>query len=453
MKVSNSSSFALHSSRVLTENGLKNLTLIIKDGKIADWKEGLVSPAGIPVEDLGALVIMPGIIDSHVHINEPGRTEWEGFETMTQAAVAGGITTLVDMPLNATPVTTTVKALKEKMQSASGKLYCHCGFWGGLVPGNTADLEALIESGVLGIKAFLTHSGIDDFPNVSEEDLRQAMPVIAGHKIPLLAHAELDSEHAGLEHFRQNPKSYKAFLGSRPKEWEDKAIALLISLSEEFNCRVHIVHLSSAGSIEAIKMAREHGLHLTVETCPHYLFFCAEDIPDGNTLYKCTPPIREYANNEELWKALKEGTIDFIVTDHSPSTPDLKKTDTGNLKEAWGGIAGIQFSLPVVWTAARKRGFSIKQVSDLMSARVADFIGYGTQKGYIRKGYDADVMVWDPSEQFKIKEESIRFRHKITPYLGLDLFGSVKRTYVGGVMAYSDGQLTAPPSGKILLRT
>lgn len=431
---------------------MQDLTICIKDGIITDLLPGIVNSPEYPLEDLGNLVIMPGIIDSHVHVNEPGRTEWEGFETITKAAVAGGITTLVDMPLNASPVTTTSFALQEKIAAARGKLYCNCGFWGGIVPDNLNVLEDLIESGVLGIKAFLTHSGIDDFPNVSLADLRIGMPVIAKHHVPLLAHAELDEPHAGLLEFELNPSSYMAFLRSRPNSWEDRAIEMMIGLCREFNCRVHIVHLSSASSLPMIRAAKAEGLPLTVETCPHYLFFCAEDIPDGSPIFKCTPPIRERANNELLWEALKDGTIDFVVTDHSPATPELKKLDSGNLKQAWGGIAGIQFSLPVFWTGARQRGMSLLDLSNLMSTHVALFLGYGQSKGAIRKGYDADLTVWDPEKKFVVQKEDIEYRHKITPYLNQELYGSVWQTYVGGKKIVEQGNFVSFPQGKILLR-
>jgi len=444
--------FALHSSQVITEAGIRDLTICIKDGKIADLLPGRVSTPEYPLEDLGDLVIMPGIIDSHVHVNEPGRTDWEGFETITRAAVAGGITTLVDMPLNASPVTTTAFALQEKIASTRGKLYCNCGFWGGIVPGNLNVLEDLIESGVLGIKAFLTHSGIDDFPNVTEQELRIGMPIVAKYKIPLLAHAELDAPHPGIEAFEKTPSSYMAFLRSRPNAWEDTAVEMMIRLCREFNCRVHIVHLSSASSLPMIRMAKAEGLPLTVETCPHYLFFAAEDIPDGSPVFKCTPPIRERANNEQLWEALKDGTIDFVVTDHSPATPELKKLDSGNIKQAWGGIASVQFSLPVVWTGAKQRGMSLIDLSNLMSTHVARFLGYAGTKGLIRTGYDADLTVWDPDKQIRIQEKDIEYRHKITPYLNKELFGAVCQTYVGGKKIFERGNFVSFPQGKILLR-
>ena len=444
--------FALHSTKTLTASGFEDVTLLIKDGKILEIVTGKIDSSDFPIEDVGDLVVMPGIIDSHVHINEPGRTEWEGFETITKAAIAGGITTLVDMPLNASPVTTSAKALQEKVRSAEGKLYCNCGFWGGIVPDNINKLDELMEAGVLGVKAFLTHSGIDDFPNVSIADLRAGMPLIAKHNVPLLAHAELDEMHPGIAAFEKDPTNYNAYLNSRPKIWEDKAVELMIDLAEEFNCPVHIVHLSSANSIEQIKIAKAKGLPLTVETCPQYLYFCAEGIPDGNTLFKCAPPIREKENNEKLWKALKDGTINFIVTDHSPATPELKKVESGNLKEAWGGIASIQFSLPVVWTAAKKRGFSVSEIAALMSANISKFIGYETTKGLIKKGFDADIVVWDPEQKFIVKKEDIYYRHKISPYIGEELCGVVKQTYVGGKKVYEKGNFISLPQGKILLK-
>lgn len=444
--------FGLHSTRILTGSGFQDATLLIKDGIILEIVAGKINPSDFPIEDVGDFVIMPGIIDSHVHVNEPGRTEWEGFETITKAAIAGGITTLVDMPLNASPVTTSAKALQEKIRSTEGKLYCNCGFWGGIVPDNLDKLEELIQAGVLGIKTFLTHSGIDDFPNVTVSDLKTGMQIIAKYNVPLLAHAELDEMHPGISVFEKNPTNYQAYLDSRPKIWEDKAVELMIGLCEEYNCKVHIVHLSSASSIEQIKIAKDKGLPLTVETCPQYLYFCAEEIPDGNTLFKCAPPIRERENNEKLWEAIKDGTIDFIVTDHSPATPELKKVESGNLKEAWGGIASIQFSLPIIWTAAKKRGLNVNEIATLMSSAIAQFIGYGNTKGQIKKGYDADIVVWDPEQKFTVKKEDIQYRHKISPYIGEELFGVVKQTYVGGKKVYENGNFISLPQGKILLK-
>ena len=442
--------FGIHSINVLTENALKDATLIIENGIISDIKDGKID-AGFVVEELHDLVVMPGIIDSHVHINDPGRTEWEGFETITKAAVAGGITTLVDMPLNSSPVTTTVATFQQKLDATVGKLYCNCAFWGGVVPDNINELEALIKSGVLGIKAFLTHSGIDEFPNVTLSDLKAAMPILAKYNVPLLAHAEIDEMHDGIIQFEKNPTNYKAYLNSRPKEWEDNAVDVLIALCEEFKSPIHIVHLSSANNIEKIAAAKAKGLPLTVETCPQYLYFNAEDIPNASTLFKCAPPIREQENNQKLWDALKNGTIDFIVTDHSPATPELKKIESGNLKEAWGGIASIQFSLPVVWTKAKEKGFKVSEMAQLMSNAVARFIGQN-KKGALKVGYDADIVVWNPNEQFIVQKENILYRHKISPYVGEKLYGVVKQTYVGGKKVYENGNFLSLPQGNLIIQ-
>ena len=444
--------FGLHSTHILTSEGFQDATILIRAGKIEDIVPGKIESPDFFIEDVGDLVVMPGIIDSHVHINEPGRTEWEGFETATKSAIAGGITTLVDMPLNAAPVTTSAHAFQEKVKSTEGKLYCNCGFWGGIVPENANKLEELIETGVLGIKAFLTHSGIDDFPNVTIDDLKIGMPIIAKYNIPLLAHAEIDEYHEGIEALKNNPTNYIAYLNSRPKIWEDKAVELMIKLCEEFECRVHIVHLSSANSIAQIQAAKAKGLSITVETCPQYLYFNAEDIPNNNTLFKCAPPIRERENNEKLWDALKSGIIDFIVTDHSPATPELKKIETGNLKEAWGGIASLQFSLPIVWTVAKKKGFTLSEIAKLMSSNIAKFIGYENSKGQLKKGYDADIVVWDPEQSFVVEKADIHYRHKISPYIGEHLFGVVKQTYVTGKKVYENGKFVSSPQGKILLK-
>ncbi len=290
---------------------------------------------GIPYESVGNKVIMPGVIDAHVHINEPGRTEWEGFETATKAAAAGGITTLIEMPLNASPVTTTAAALKLKLEAAKGKLHVNCGFYGGVIPSNIDDLDELLNAGVFGIKAFLTHSGIDEFPNVTEADLRKALPILKTHDATLLVHCELEAAGVGVrtmhassspaQHSSPDERSYANYLASRPPEWETDAIALMIRLSEEFDVHVHIVHVSAAEALPLIRDAKKRGLRITAETCPHYLVFCAEDIPDGATEYKCAPPIRERANNELLWEALKDGTLDFVASDHSPAPPDMKE--------------------------------------------------------------------------------------------------------------------------------
>jgi allantoinase len=439
--------FILHSKRVITPAGEGEAFVWIRGGQIKSVSTTLPS-ATVDLIDVGNAVIMPGVIDPHVHINEPGRTEWEGFDTATKAAITGGVTMLVDMPLNSSPVTTSVKAFDEKIKAAKQNLHTNCGFWGGLVPGNETEIEPLIEKGVLGFKAFLTHSGVDDFPNVTEDDLRKAMPLIAKHNLPLLVHCELSDDGIRMTDDR---RSYKGYVASRPKIWEDDAIALMIRLCEEFNCRVHIVHLSSADSVEPIRKAKEKGLPLTVETAQHYLFFCAEDIADGATAFKCAPPIRERQNNEQLWQALKEGVIDFVATDHSPSTPDLKELQSCDFSKAWGGIASIQFALPVLWTAAKQRGFALSDVCRWLSTNPSKLIGQQTKKGAIAEGYDADLIVWNPEESFIVTEESIHHKHKVTPYSGRELFGVVKQTYLGGTKVYDKGKINLN-EGKIVLR-
>ncbi|MBI4534817.1 MAG: allantoinase AllB, partial [Ignavibacteriae bacterium] len=345
---------ALLSRAIVGPGGRKSGAVLIAGGKIVDIVGRDEVPADCSSEDFGDLVVSPGLVDSHVHINEPGRTEWEGFETATRAAAAGGITTLIDMPLNSTPVTTNDIALQAKVNAANGQCWVDYGFYGGLVPGNVAGLRSLIDAGVLGIKAFLIHSGIDDFPNVTEADLRTAMPVIAQSGIPLLVHAELNTG-SNLKK-SDSPRSYAEYMDSRPRAWENKAIELMTRLSREFNCRVHIVHLSSSDAIPRLKQARQSGLPITVETCPHYLVFSSECIRDGDTRFKCAPPIRENENRKLLWAGLRDSVIDFIVSDHSPCPPELKEIEAGDFQRAWGGISSLQFGLPAVWTEAREQG-------------------------------------------------------------------------------------------------
>ena len=470
---------AIISNRVITPEGVKKAVILIKEGKIADIVDDL--PEGnYTITDVGDNVVMPGIVDPHVHINEPGRTEWEGFDTATKAAIAGGITTLVEMPLNASPVTTSAKAFDEKIKATysmpgmSTKLHCNCGFWGGVIPGNENEIEPLIEKGVLGFKAFLTHSGIDEFPNVSEYDLRKAMPIIAKHGLPLLVHCELSeevesresgvgpalrsfSEGVSQESGTDSPeaskdrvgRSYNNYLASRPKKWEDDAIALMIRLCEEFNCRTHIVHLSSADSIEQIAKAKQKKLPLTVETAQHYLYFCAEEIHDGQTAFKCAPPIREKANNERLWQALKEGIIDFVATDHSPAPPDLKEMNSGDFSKAWGGISSIQFALPVLWTAAKRHNGSLNEMAKWLCEKPA-LLPQLITKGKIAIGFDADFVIWNPDKSVIITNDMIYHKHKITPYLHQELVGVVEQTWLKGKIVFAGGKILHLNKGQIL---
>ena len=449
-------SLALHSKRIITIDGETDATIFINNGKISNVIKGSPENYSGEIVEAGNKIIMAGVIDPHVHINEPGRTEWEGFETATKAAISGGITTLIEMPLNASPVTTTAKAFDEKIAATNNKLYTNCGFWGGIVPGNENEIGKLIDKGVFGFKAFLTHSGIDEFPNVTENDLRKVMPLIARHQLPLLVHCELESGNKETPSDRDQSetanRSYKNYLASRPKKWEDDAIALMIKLCEEYNCPVHIVHLSSANSIEQIAKAKQKGLPLTVETAQHYLYFSAEEIEDGATQFKCAPPIRAKENNNLLWQALKEGIIDFVATDHSPATSDLKEMKSGNFRKAWGGIASLQFALPILWSAAKQRSCSPNDVAKWLSENPAKLIGKQKNKGKIAIGYDADLVVWDDEKQFSVTEEIIHHKNKITPYLNYSLAGLVEQTYLGGTRVFKNGEILITGKGKVITR-
>ncbi|HEY6191894.1 MAG TPA: allantoinase AllB [Bacteroidota bacterium] len=452
----NSSTLILRSRRVVTPEGVREASVLIRDGIIADILfPGSIGTGGIPegasIEDVGDSVVMPGLVDTHVHINEPGRTEWEGFETATRAAAAGGITTLVDMPLNSTPVTTSRAALEKKIEAAKGKLSVDCGFYAGIVPGSRGDLDALIGGGVLGVKAFLIHSGIDDFPNVREANLREAMPLIARAGLPLLVHCELTPGEAPVS-AGTNPRSYPEYLASRPRRWEHDAIDLMIRLCREYSCKVHIVHVSSADALQRLEESRKSGLPLTTETCPHYLYFVSEEIPDGDTRFKCAPPIRERENRDRLWNGLKRGVLDFIVSDHSPSLPELKHLGTGDFQKAWGGIASLQLGLSIVWTEAAARGFSLSDVANWMCSRPAKFVGLETSKGTIAPGNDGDLVVWNPEEEFTVEPSMLFHKHRITPYEGRKLRGRVEMTFLRGRKIYERGEFKGPPAGTVLLR-
>ncbi len=459
--------FVLRSTRVVTPEGVRDASVVVRDGVICAVISPKEIPSDLPVNNVGDLVVMPGLVDSHVHINEPGRTEWEGFETATRAAAAGGITTLVDMPLNSTPVTTSVSALRSKLKAAEGKLTVDCGFYAGVIPENVHDLEPLLDAGVVGAKAFLIHSGIDDFPNVSESDLRRAMPIIVRHNLPLLVHCELNSDtltpvpspngrgvapaNVG-DGVRVNARSYAHYLSSRPRSWEHAAIELIVRLAREYGCKVHIVHVSSADAIPMIRDAKVSGLNITAETCPHYLYFSSENIPDADTRFKCAPPIREEENRNRLWGALREGVLDCIVSDHSPSTPALKCLDSGDFQKAWGGIASLQFGLSIVWTEARKRNHSLSDMARWMCDRPARLVDL-KRKGRIAPGFDADFVVWNPEQSFAITKSMIYHRHPVTPYEGQTLGGIVERTILRGQTIYERGKGFRERLGQILSRS
>ena len=445
-----SKKLAIISDHIVTPSGIISGCVIIENGKITEIDSVLPGDFDGEVDMVRSNYVMPGLIDPHVHINEPGRTNWEGFETATMAAAASGITLLVDMPLNSAPVTTNVANFKLKLAATLNKLNVNVGFWGGVIPGNGKELDELLKAGVLGLKAFLTHSGIDDFPNTERADLKNALDIIKKYDKPLLVHCELTDDHPGIENHNKNPSDYMAYLGSRPKEWENKAIAMMIDLCRETGSRVHIVHLSSAEALPMIASAKEEGLNLTVETAQHYLVLNAEDIPNGETIFKCAPPIRERANNDKLWQALKSGLIDFVATDHSPAPPDLKEISSGDLSKAWGGIAGLQFALCSLWTEAKKRNFSAQDIAKWMSSSPAKFLGLNN-KGKIEVDADADIFIWDPEGETIFSSEDIHHRHKISPYANKPFSGRVIKTYLAGEVIYENKNLVKPHKGSILL--
>jgi allantoinase len=440
--------FGLRSKRVVVDGQVKPSLVVVQGERIeAVLSEGEAeSLSTLPITDMGDAVIMAGLVDTHVHINEPGRTEWEGFVTATRAAAAGGVTTVVDMPLNCSPVTTSVHALELKLRACAPSLWVDTGFWGGVVPNNEAELQGLAQAGVLGCKAFLCDSGIDEFPSVNEAELRLAMTRLSRADIPLLAHAELDlgAQSAG------DARAYSSYLASRPARWEEAAIELLIRLSRDTDCAVHIVHLSAASALPALAAARKEGLPITVETCPHYLTLSAEDIADGHTEFKCAPPIRDRENREALWRGLSEGIIDLVTTDHSPCTPLLKKQELGDFGAAWGGISSLQLGLPVVWTEARARGLPFSVMARWMSETPAKVAGIADRKGRLAQGMDADLVVCDPEADLTVDAASLHARHKLTPYLGKTLKGRVLATYLRGSAIYQGGAHAGEARGKPL---
>ncbi len=442
------------SRRVVTPAGTRPAAVVIDGGTIR-----AVEPLPGPTQtaervDAGDAVVMPGVVDTHVHVNEPGRTEWEGFETASMAAAAGGVTTLVDMPLNSSPVTTSVDALRRKVDAARGAAYVDYGCWGGLVPANADQLVPLLDAGVLGFKCFLVDSGLEEFPPVGEAELERAMPVLATHDAVLLVHAEAPGPIAAARPAGGAlARRYADYLRSRPAEAEQQAIDLLIRLCERHRCRVHIVHLASADALAQLASAKRTGLPISVETCPHYLTFAAEEIPDGATTFKCAPPIRDGTHRERLWRGLAEGIVDLVASDHSPCPPAMKRLDRGDFVGAWGGIASLQLSLAAVWTGAQARGCPVDAVARWMCAAPARLAGLAPRKGALVPGGDADILIWDPESSFVVSADMVRHRHKATPYEGMRLHGSVVETYVRGRRVYDRGTFTAEPGGRWLERS
>ncbi|MDQ6718310.1 MAG: allantoinase AllB [Gemmatimonadota bacterium] len=427
------SDLVIRGQRVVTPEGVRPASVHISTGRIV--RVGAIGDAteNRPVVEAGDLLVMPGLVDSHVHVNEPGRVEWEGFETATRAAAAGGITTICDMPLNSIPATTTVAALEAKRAAAHGKCHVNVEYIGGVVPGNAGELKRLRAAGVVAFKCFLTPSGVEEFGDVGERDLRSALPELAGMNAPLMVHAE---DPAEILEPAGPSREYTAYLATRPIAAERSAIALMTNLVEWCATPVHIVHLSSASSLDLIRNARAKKLPITVETCPHYLTFAAEEIPDGATQYKCAPPIRSSAERDALWEALIAGQIDLVASDHSPCPPEMKDTG-GDFFAAWGGIASLQISMPAVWTGARERGVAPEKIAEWMSAGPARLVGLDGWKGKLAGGYDADIVIWNPDASFVVDPGKLEHRNKITPYAGMKLFGVVEKTFLAGRQVFA----------------
>ncbi|XP_064186783.1 allantoinase, mitochondrial [Anguilla rostrata] len=442
---------AVRSQRVLCGNDIRPALILIREGKISKIlpDTSLDVDAACQVLDVGDRLVMPGVVDCHVHVNEPGRTTWEGYWTATRAAAAGGVTTIVDMPLNSIPPTTTLSNFQEKMKAATGQCFVDTAFWGGVIPDNQLELRPMIQAGVAGFKCFLIHSGVDEFPHVTDGDLHAAMKQLQGTGSVLLFHAEREVQQPSGED--GDPSEYSTFLKSRPDIMELEAINVVAQLCQQYQVRCHIVHLSSAQPLEVIQAARQAGAPLTVETTHHYLTLSAEDIPAKATQYKCCPPIRGQANQEQLWSALKAGHIDMVVSDHSPCTPDLKRLASGDFVQAWGGISSLQFGLSLFWTKASKKGFSLPDAVKILCQRPAQLCSLDKQKGSLIPGYDADLVIWDPEKEFEVKDENIHHKNKLTPYLGFKLLGEVYATIVRGKIVYKQGSFSSQPLGRHLL--
>ncbi|MFE3863372.1 allantoinase AllB [Streptomyces goshikiensis] len=436
----------VRSTRVITPGGTRAASVAVAAGKItAVLAHDAEVPVGARLEDFGDDVLLPGLVDTHVHVNDPGRTEWEGFWTATRAAAAGGITTILDMPLNSLPPTTTVDHLRIKQDVARAKAHVDVGFWGGALPDNVKDLRPLHDAGVYGFKCFLSPSGVEEFPQLDQERLATSLAEITGFGGLLIVHAE-DPHH--LESAPQNPgPKYADFLASRPRDAENTAIQNLIDQARRLNARVHVLHLSSSDALPLIAAAKAEGVRITVESCPHFLTLTAEEVPDGATEFKCCPPIREAANQDLLWDALADGTIDCVVSDHSPSTADLK---TGDFATAWGGISSLQLGLPAIWTEARRRGRTLEDVVRWMSAAPAALAGLDA-KGAIEAGRDADFAVLAPDETFTVDPAELHHRNQVTAYAGKTLYGVVKSTWLRGTRIADHGTPTEP-TGRLLER-
>lgn len=436
------------SERVVLPDAVRAAAVHIRDGRIVRIADYGDTPAGVRRLDARESVVLPGLVDAHVHMNDPGRDHWEGVEHATRAAAAGGVTTVVDMPLNSLPPTTTVAGLAAKRAAIEGRCHVDVGFWGGVVPGNADALAPLRAAGVLGFKCFLCPSGVDEFEHVTEKDLREAMPTLARLGVPLLAHAE--SPDAVREMDRSDGRRYRAWLESRPPRAEVAAIELLIRLAEEYGARVHVVHLSSADAVAPLRDARLRGVAISAETCPHYLTFAAEEVPDGATAFKCAPPIREGLHRDALWRGLADGDIDMIATDHSPAPSRLKCVEEGDLGRAWGGIASLQLGLAAVWAGAARRDVPVERLARWMAEAPARLAGLDGHKGTLAAGADADLVVWDPDAAAVVDPATLHHRHPVTPYAGMTLRGRVRTTLLRGEVVCMEGHVSPQPVGRLL---
>ena len=432
----------VRSRRTVTPDGIRPAAIQVTDGRIRAIEDYSAGGDADREVDIGDLALLPGLVDTHVHVNEPGRTDWEGFTTATQAALAGGITTIVDMPLNSLPPTVSVAALREKQSAAEGQCWVDVAFWGGAVPGNEGEFAGLHEAGVVGFKCFLLDSGNQEFPPLDEAGLRSAMAVLAGLDATMIVHAEDAAEISSV-----SSRDFGAFVASRPPKAERRAIEKVVAAAAGTGARAHIVHLSAAECVAMIAGAQGAGIRLSAETCPHYLVFATEQVPEGATEFKCCPPIRDGHNREALWRGLEAGVIDCVVSDHSPCPPAMKSPDTGDFGTAWGGISSLQLGLSAVWTVAQRRGRTLDEVARWMAARPAALAGL-TAKGRLAPGCDADLVAFDPDEAFTVDAAGLRHRHAMTPYNGQKLTGQVKRVWLRGKEISADG----PPEGRLLAR-
>lgn len=446
----------MRGQRVVLPDGIRPASIHIHAGTIV--RVGPFEDMGIPghdVLDAHDKYVLPGLVDTHVHVNEPGRADWEGFATATAAAAAGGVTTLLDMPLNSVPATTNVRALDRKRRDAQGKCRVDVGFLAGVVPGNQAQLAPLWEAGVFAYKCFLVPSGVDEFRNASPADIDRALPALATLGATLLVHAELAGpiEAVWPSLKERDARQYATYLASRPPAAETEAVTLMIDLARKHSARVHIVHVSSAESLELLRAARENGVAISAETCPHYLAWSATDVPDEATEFKCAPPIRDAVHREALWNGLRHGTLDMIVSDHSPCPPQLKRKDVGDFFQAWGGISSLELGASIVWTEMRRDDPDVAKLARWMSQAPAQLAGLQGRKGAIAARADADLVLFDADAAFVVDGQALHQRHKLTPYDRRELYGRVAATYLRGTLIFADGKLVGPPSGRLLSRT